>query len=227
MSMQFVDKCLSEDAIYAIETMVNNHISGNYQNVRDVILGYNSKNDVWESKYGEFIAHRYIRDVVHPESSPTYVIKNIQPIKNEKSNIFVNNNGMTFYDTDVYEYIRVYIDDSIKRVLEVLFTVSENVIEYKDIIDIIVTEWNVNNVRDTISLNRSYTDHGVCGDLHYYKLEVRKNLWEDLKKITRHRGLTIRDAFKDAVIIFLESRSEILKYTIGDIQYGIYQNISD
>ena len=44
MSMQFVDKCLSEDAIYTIENMVNNHISGNYQIVRDVILGYNSKN---------------------------------------------------------------------------------------------------------------------------------------------------------------------------------------
>ena len=209
MSMQFVDKCLSEDAICTIESMVENHISGNYQNVKNVILGYDSKNDIWKSKYGEYIAKKYTHNIEPPITSHRKCDTKIFNSKNEKVDTFTKNNGMTFYDDDVYEYIRIYTDDSIKRVLEVLFTLSKNVIEYRDIIDIIITEWNANNIRD-ISLDRSYTDHGICGDLHYYKLEVRKNSWGDLKKITRYRGLNIRDTFKDAVVIFLESRTNII-----------------
>lgn len=214
MSMQFVDKCLSEDAIYTIENMVKNHISGNYQDVRNTILGYNSKNDKWESEYGEYLAKRYKYDIDPPITSHQICgVKKISNIRNKKVDAFTKNNGMTFYEDDVYEYIRIYTDESIKRVLEVLFTLSKNVIEYRDIVDIIITEWNVNNIKD-LSIDRPYIDHGICGDLHYYKLEVRKNSWADLKKITRYRGLNIRNTFKDAVIIFLESRSDILKENI-------------
>lgn len=208
--MQFVDKCLSDSAIYAIENMVENHISGNYQNVRNIILGYDSKSDIWKSKYGEYISKRNMFNIDPPTVPHVYVLRNKNTVKDEKSDAFTKNNGMSFYDDEVYEYIRIYMDDSVKRVLEVLFTLSKNVIEYRDIVDIIITEWNVNNVRDTISLNGTYTDLGICGNLHYYKLEVRKNPWEDFKKVTRHRGLTIRDAFKDAVITFLEGRTKII-----------------
>jgi hypothetical protein len=209
--MQFVDKCLSDSAIYTIENMVENHISGNYQNVRDVILGYDSKCDIWKSKYGEYISKRNMFNIDPPTKPQIYVLRNRNTAKDEKSaDTFIKNNGMSFYDDEVYEYIRIYMDDSVKRVLEVLFTLSKNVIEYRDIVDIIITEWNVNNIRDTISLNGIYTDLGICGNLHYYKLEVRKNPWEDFKRVTRHRGLTIRDAFKDAVITFLEGRNNII-----------------
>lgn len=213
--MQFVDKCLSEDAICTIENIVENHISGNYQNVRNIILGYDSKNGIWTSKYGEYMAKRHIYDIEPPIIPKIYLLRNKNTIKNtikeeRYADTFINNNGMLFYDDEIYEYIRINIDDSVKRVLEVLFTHSKNVIEYRDIIDIIITEWNVNNVRDTISLNRSYTDHGIFGDLHYLKLEVRKSPWEDFKRITRLRGLAIRDAFKDAVITFLEDRINMI-----------------
>jgi hypothetical protein len=207
-SMQFMDKGLSDNAINTIENIVENHISGNYQNIRNMILGYDSKNDIWKSKYGEYIAKRHMYNINPPTTS---LHAHIPQTKNEKIDTFTNNDGMTFYDDEVYEYIRIYTDDSIKRVLEVLFTHSKNVIEYRDIIDIIITEWNVNNVRDTISSYSPCIDHGICGNLHYYKLEVRKHPWEDLKKIIKYRGLTIREAFKDAVITFLENRSEILK----------------
>lgn len=212
--MQFVDKCLSDDAIYIIENMVENHISGNYQYVRNVILGYDSKNDIWKSKYGEYIAKRHVSDMKPPTAPQIYVLRSRRMIKDEKADIFTKNNGMTFYDDDVYESIRIYTDDSVKRVLEVLFTLSKNVIEYRYIIDIIITDWNVDNIKDMISLNRTYTDPGICGDLHYCTLDISKGSWEDLKKITRYRGLTIRDAFKDAVITFLEGRSNMLKGNI-------------
>lgn len=208
--MQFVDKCLSDSAIYTIESMVENHISGNYQNVRNIILGYDSKSNTWKSKYGEYLSRRCTFNVEPPAIPKVYFLHS--KVKDEKSvETFTKNSGMSFYDEEVYEYIRIYMDDSVKRVLEVLFTLSKNVIEYRDIVDIIITEWNVNNVRDTISLNGTYIDLGICGNLHYYKLEVRKNPWDDFKKVTRHRGLTIRDAFKDAVIAFLEGRTIITK----------------
>lgn len=228
-SMQFVDKGLSEDAIYTIENMVKSHISGNFQNVRNIILGYDSKNDIWTSKYGEYMAKRHMYYIEPPIMPQVYFLrnkndntKNANTNKDENAETFIKNNGM-FYDDEVYEYIRIYMDDSVKRILEVLFTHSKNVIEYRDIVDIILTEWNVNNIIDTISLNKSFTDHGVWGDLHYYTLEVRKNPWEDFKKITRHRGLSIRDAFKDAVITFLEGRTSML-YTND---YASDQNITN
>ena len=214
--MQFVDKCLSDSAIYTIEKMVENHISGNYQDVRNVILGYDSKDDTWKSKYGEYMSKRNVSNVEPPITPQVYILRSKNTIKDEKSaETFTKNNGMSFYDDEVYEYIRIYMDDSIKRVLEVLFTLSENVIEYRDIVDIIITEWNIDNFRDTISLNGTYTDPGICGNLHYYKLEVRKNPWGDFKRITRHRGLTIRDAFKDAVVAFLEGRTDMTKENDG------------
>lgn len=218
--MQFVDRCLSDSAIYTIENMVENHISGNYQNVRNIILGYNSKDDIWESKYGEYISKRYVLEMKPLTTLPVYVRRNCTNGKhdtndkisnNKKIESFSKNNGMTFYDDDVYNNIRIYMDDSVIRVLEVLFTLSKGVIEYRDIVDIIITEWDVNNVVDVLYLNKSYTDPGICGNLHYYQLEVRETPWEDLKKITRRRDLTIRDAFKDAVIAFLENRAEIIR----------------
>ena len=210
--MQFLDKrCLSDDAIYTIENMVKNHISGNYQYVRNVILGYDSKSNTWQSKYGEYIERKHVSDIKPPKTLPMYILRNETDSNDNKIETFSKNNGMTFYDDEVYDNVRIYMDDSVKRVLEVLFTLSKNVIEYKHIIDIIVTEWDANNVKDTMSLSRSYTDPGICGDLHYQKVEVRKGPWDDLKKITRHRKLSIRDAFKDAVVTFLESRANMIK----------------
>lgn len=217
-SMQFVDRCLSEDAICTIENMVENHISGNYQCVKDIILGYDSKNDTWKSKYGEYMSKRNVSNIEPPTMPQVYILRSKNTTKDGKSTeTFTKNNGMSFYDDEVYEYTRIYMDDSVKRVLEVLFTVSKNVIEYRDIVDIIITEWNVKNVRDTISLNGTRMDPGICGDLHYYKLEVRKSPWEDFKKITRHKGLTIRDAFKDSVITFLEGRTNIIRENVTNI----------
>ena len=220
MTMQFVDRCLSEDAIHTIENMVMNHISGNYQCVKNIILGFDSKNDIWKSKYGEYISKRNLYNIESSILSNVYIIghktKNKNSTNNKNSNkdyfsdTFSTTSGMSFYDDEVYEYIRIYMDDSVKRVLEVLFTLSRNVIEYRDIVDIIITEWNIKNVKDTISLNNINTDPGICGNLHYYKLELRKSPWEDFKKISRHRGLTIRDAFKDATIVFLEGRKKII-----------------
>ncbi len=227
--MQFVDKCLSEDAIYTIENIVQFHISGNFEDVRNTILGYDSKNKIWKSSYGEYVAKRYVSDIRSPTMSPLYILNrrsnnrydnktnnniNDDTEKDKTIDIFGTHDGMTFYEDDIYEYVRIYIDDSIKRVLDVLFTISKNVIDYRHIIDTIITEWNVKNVINTISLHSTYVDHGICGDLHYYKLEINQSSWRDLKKITKHRGLTIRDTFKDAVIIFLENRSEILKENV-------------
>ncbi len=211
--MQFVDKCLSDDAIYAIEKMFDNHMSKNYQDVRDIIAGYDPKDNSWKSRYGEYMSKKYSFDIETPIMPKIYTLRSKKADKEDEKSCetFTKNNGMTFYEDDIYEYIRIYIDDSVKRVLEVLFTLSKNVMEYRDIVDIIITEWNANNVRDTILSNGPNMDFGPYGNLHYHKLEVRKSPWDDLKKIARHRGLTLRDAFKDSVITFLESRSDIIR----------------
>jgi hypothetical protein len=204
-SMRFVDKCLDDDLIDTIEKMLNHHIDKNYKEVRNIILGYDSKNKEWKSRYGEILEKK----LSGTDQIITYTSPSIYPMFMNTENF--TKQGMIFYDDDIYNNVRFHMDESIKRVLEVLFTISDRVIEYRHIIDIIITEWNLKNVRNSISPNKINTDPDICGDLYFYQLEVRENAWKELRSISRHKGLMIRDAFKYAVIGFLENRAEMLK----------------
>lgn len=204
-SMMFVDKCLDDDLVNVIEKMVNHHIDKNYKEVRNIILGYDSKNEEWRSRYGEILERKL--------SGTDQIVTYVSP---STCSFFMNTEnfakqGMIFYEDDIYNNVRFHMDESIKRVLEVLFTISDRVIEYRHIIDIIITEWNLKNIRNSISPNKINTDPDICGDLYFHQLEVRENAWKELRNISRHKGLIIRDAFKQAVVGFLEDRAEMLK----------------
>jgi len=118
---------------------------------------------------------------------------------------------MIFYQDEIYNGVRLQLDASMKRVLEVMFTHSDGVIEYRYIIDLIITEWNLKNIKDSITPIKIKTDPDICGDLYFHQLEVRESAWREFRSISRYKGLMIRDAFKQAVIGFLEYRSEMLK----------------
>lgn len=204
-SMIFVDKCLADDLINVIEKMVNYHIAKNYKEVRNIILGYDSKNGKWLSKYGESLEKK----ISGSEQIITYTSPSI-------CSFFLNTErfekqGMIFYQDEIYNNVRLQLDESIKRVLEVMFTHSDRVIEYRYIIDLIITEWNLKNIKDSITPIKIKTDPDICGDLYFHQLEVRESAWREFRSISRYKGLMIRDAFKQAVIGFLEYRSEMLK----------------
>ena len=196
-SMIFLDECLSDDANYIIEEMMNHRISKNYKNVRDIILGYNSETKTWVSKYGENLAKKEIVCSVFPMSSDIGI----------SIDTFIKNRGMIFYDDEIFDSVRIHTDDVVKRILDALFTISENVIDYKYITDIIVTEWNI---RNTISLYKNNIPYDIYGELHFRPIEVRESSWKEFKSIVRNKGLMTRDAFKIATIDFLENRTDIL-----------------
>ena len=98
-----------------------------------------------------------------------------------------------------------------KRVLDVMFTLSDRVIEYRHIIDIIISEWNLKNIKDSITPIKVKVDPDICGDLYFHQLEVRANAWREFRSISRHKGLMLRDSFKQAVIGFLEDRIYMLR----------------
>lgn len=203
-SMIFLDEYLSDDANYIIEEMMNYHISKNYKNVRDIILGYNYKTRRWASKYGENLARKEITNIesvcsFFPRSSPS----NIEISKD----VFIKSGGMIFYEDEIFDNIRIHMDDVVKRILDVLFTISENVIDYKYVTDIIVTEWNI---RNTTSLHKNNIPYDIHGELHLRPIEVRENSWKEFKSIVRNKGLMTRDAFKIAAIDFLENRADVL-----------------
>lgn len=198
--MEFVDQYLSDGCANIVEEMVNLHVSKDYENVRNIILGYDSKKGVWISKYGESLVKRGIimagRTIVNRSFSGS-------------TEDFFKNSGMIFYDDEVSDTIRIYIDDASKRILDVMFTVSKNVIEYRHIIDIIVTEWNMKNA---VGLYKNGIDIDICGELHFFPIEVKEDTWKEFKSVAKHKGLTVRDSFKLAIINFLENRAEILKH---------------
>lgn len=200
-SMMFVNQCLDNEIINIIEKMVNYHISGNYNEVRNIILGYNSKTRRWSSKYGENIDKK-----INTESIPVSAF-----FSGYIPEGFTKNSGMVFFDDEVYDIVKLHADESVKRILEVLFTLSENVIEYRYIIDIIITEWNTENVKNGISLNKINVDPDVCGAYHWHKIEVREGPWKEFKGTCRSRGIMTRDAFKLAILRFLDNRAEMLK----------------
>jgi hypothetical protein len=204
-SMIFVDKCLADDLINVIEKMVNYHVDKNYKDVRNIILGYDSKNGEWRSRYGESLEKKI--------SGPEQIITYTSP---PMCSFFLNTEsftkqGMIFYEDDIYNNVRFQLDESIKRVLDVMFTLSDRVIEYRYIIDIIITEWNLKNIKNSIIPIKVNADPDICGDLYFHQLEVRENVWREFRSISRHKGLMIRDSFKQAVIGFLEDRADMLR----------------
>lgn len=201
--MEFVNQCLSDDCTSIIEEMVNLHITKDYEKVRNMILGYNSKKGVWISRYGESLARR---DII--KMGPTNRENTFRPLFSNSIEDFSKNNGMIFYDDEVFETVRIYMDNAVKRVLDVMFTISENVIEYRYITDIIVTEWNMKNV---IPLYKNGIDIDISGELHFFPIEVRESAWKEFKSVAKHRGLMMRDGFKLAIVNFLENRADMLK----------------
>jgi len=204
-SMIFVDKCLADDLINVIEKMVNYHIDKNYKEIRNIILGYDSKNGEWLSRYGESLEKK----ISGPEQTITYTSPSV-------CSFFLNTEsftkqGMIFYEDEIYNNIRLQLDESMKRVLEVMFTLSDRVIEYRHIIDLIITEWNLKNIKNSISPIKINADPDICGDLYFHQLEVRENAWREFRSISRYKGLILRDSFKQAVIGFLEDRVDMLR----------------
>lgn len=192
--MKFIDQCLDDEIINTVEKMVNLHISKNYKEVRNIILGYNSKEGKWESRYGKNLEKKLL-------------------VTERPENIFPDNfskKGMVFFEDDIYSNVRFHTDESVKRILEILFTISDKVIEYRYVIDIIISEWNLKNTRH-ISPSRTDIDTDICGNLYFHQIEVRENAWRELKSIGRLKGLNIKDCFKQAVIDFLEDRSKMLR----------------
>jgi hypothetical protein len=207
-SMIFVDKCLADDLINVIEKMVNYHIDKNYKEVRNIIIGYDSKNGEWRSRYGESLEKKIsgLEQTITYTSPSTYSF-----FLNTES---FTKQGMIFYEDEIYNNVRLQLDESMKRVLDVMFTLSDRVIEYRHIIDIIITEWNLKNIKNSMIPIKIDTDPDICGDLYFHQLEVRENAWREFRSISRFKGLMLRDAFKQAVIEFLGDRVEILKENV-------------
>lgn len=199
-NMIFVDQYLSDGAILVLENLINLHISRDFQAVKNIIFGYNSKGDQWNSTYGKSLARQ------------DYIIEKFATqVTFNKNQEFLKEEGMAFYIDDIHEKVRIYVDDSIKRILDLLFTVSKDTIEYKYIIDIIVNEWISENAVETIMPYRLDIDQEMHGSLHYYMFEVRVSSWDKLKKICKTRGLKVGHCFKQAVINFLDNRVEMIK----------------
>lgn len=195
--MIFADQWLDDDIVQILETIVDNHVTRNYKEVRNIIFGFDSKNNVWISKYGKGLDKKLSNFV--DSSTPSPNTENfIKP-------------GMTFYDDEIYNNIRFHVDENVKRILDLLFTYSDKVVEYRHIIDIIISEWNLRNINNSIVPTDINVNSDICGNLYFYQLEVREGAWKELKSISKYNGLMLRDAFKHAVIGFLENRAEMLK----------------
>lgn len=199
-NMIFVDQYLSDDAILVLENLINLHISHDFQAVKNIIFGYNSKGDRWNSTYGKSLIRQ------------DYIVEKLAiQVTFNKNQEFLKDEGMAFYIDDIHEKVRIYVDDSIKRILDLLFTISKDTIDYKYIIDIIINEWISENAVEAIISHRLYVDPEMHGSLHYYMFEVRVSSWDKLKKICKTRGLKVGYCFKQAVINFLENRYDIVK----------------
>ena len=204
-SMIFVDKCLADDLNKVIEKMVNYHIDKNYKEVRNIIIGYDSKNGEWKSRYGINIEKK----ISGPEQTISYTASSVCSFFLNTENF--TKQGMIFYEDEIYNNVRFQLDESMKRVIDVMFTLSDRVIEYRYIIDIIITEWNLKNIKDNITPIKTRADPDICGDLYFHQLEVRDSAWREFRSISRYKRLMIRDAFKLAIIGFLEDRAEMLR----------------
>lgn len=111
--------------------------------------------------------------------------------------------------------VRVSVDETVRDVLRFLGNAVGfvKIREFDMIINMVVAEWirEEENKRYDIVYDIGNINFATFGEISYIELKIRKDLWDRLKEIGKHRGLNKEECIKMAVIRFLENRYDICR----------------
>ncbi len=111
--------------------------------------------------------------------------------------------------------VRIFVDETIRDTLRFLGNVVGfvKIKEFDLIVNMIVVEWikeeEIKRYDIVSSINN--IDFATFGEMSYITLNIRRDLWNRLKEIGKHRGLNKEECIKMAIIRFLENRYNICR----------------
>jgi hypothetical protein len=111
--------------------------------------------------------------------------------------------------------VRVFVDETIRDILRFVGNAVGfvKIREFDLMVNMIIMEWvrEEESKRYDIICDIDNINFAAFGEMTYIELKIRKDLWDRLKDIGKHRGLNKEECIKAAIIRFLENRYEICR----------------
>lgn len=106
--------------------------------------------------------------------------------------------------------VRVFVDETVRDTLRFLGNAVGfvKIREFDLMVNMIIAEWvrEEEKKRYDIIYDIDNINFATFGEISYIELKVRRDLWDRLKEIGKHRGLNKEECIKMAIIRFLENR---------------------
>lgn len=111
--------------------------------------------------------------------------------------------------------VRVFVDETVRDILRFLGNTIGfvKINEFNLMINMIIGEWirEEENKRFDIVSSINNINFATFGEMSYIELKIRRDLWNRLKEIGKHRGFDKKDCIKMAIIRFLENRYDLCR----------------
>jgi len=105
----------------------------------------------------------------------------------------------------VCEYIRIYVDEPTKAVLDLLKKIIKNVDYYRYLTDTVINEWITKISQDNSSSVVYFKDK--VGYQCFSLLRIDVATWERFKEVSNTKDISVQDSFKSALMEFIEDRT--------------------
>ena len=216
--MTFFDSAYNESIVkHVISVIIDLDARKDTDNLRNIIFCYNPNNDTYGSQHGMDL-HKSCRAKDSSAFADNKVTSYMTEVSSRDERTDLNaSNKMSFFKEESHSKVRVYIDEYMVHVLDILFIVSTNTVDFRYIIDMMINEWmddiSKHTVRSANDYGSSSIKHAVYGykKCSYYWFPVNGNIWDKLKYISRTKGLKVSDAFIQAIVMFINKRYEVVK----------------
>jgi hypothetical protein len=148
-----------------------------------------------------YFDHKYkdICAILKIEYNPNHN-KNDEPVykydKSEEGMIFYNNENPTIH-------ARVYVNKDVKYILNTLLMTTSNLVNEKDIIDLIINKW-IKNVHITGLLDSNIILNSKDEDEIRIQVKVSKNSWNNLTKACKNKNILVKTGFRMSIFNYLE-----------------------
>ena len=217
--MTFFDSAYNESIVkHVISVIIDLDACKDVDNLRNIIFCYDPNNDTYGSQHGMDLRKscRVKNSSTFADNKVTSYMTEVSP--GDKRTGLNISNKMSFFKEESHSKVRVYIDEYMVHVLDILFIVSTDIVNFRYIIDMMINEWmddiSKRIVINTNNHNGNSMKHAVYGykKCSYYWFPVNECIWDKLKYVSRTKGLKVSDAFIQAIIMFINKRYEVVKH---------------
>lgn len=188
--IEYNDRFISDKALDVLDTLAYLQLVGSYDVRNRIIFEYNNLDN--------------IKTVTVQQRGSCAKLQWVYLRKGEVGKV---------ESCDSHRKFRVDTDDVTKEIVHLLLKIDKN------IFDIVITEFNIEEERKYYGFKYPtfaklyYWDERIDidkkRDENFIQISCDPGVWKEFVKISRHRGLTLEDLFKIAIIRFLEKRYDL------------------